>query len=392
MHNKHKEPLVHLTKRKALPWYRAWGIRLLAILAALIVCGIITAMTTGISPLSVYRTMIYGAFGTTRKLWILGKEIAILLCISLALTPAFRMRFWNLGGEGQVLIGALATATCMILLGGKVPNALLIVICIAAALAAGALWGFIPAVFKAKWGTNETLFTLMMNYVATQLVAYFVIVWEVPKGSGKIGIIHPDTEAGWLPVIGNRYLLLILVVAVLTLIMQIYLSYSKHGYEISVVGESEATARYVGIKVERVILRTMLLSGAICGLTGYLMVAGTDHTLTTTLAGGQGFTAVMVAWLAKFNPVGMILSSFLIVFLGRGSAEISTVYGLNMSFGDILTGIILFFIIGSEFFINYQLHFRSKAGSGTPSAPGPIPEAAANPDAATEEKKGAYHV
>ncbi|MDO5133073.1 MAG: ABC transporter permease [Eubacteriales bacterium] len=360
--NKSKEPLIHMTKRKALSFQAAWGIRLAAILAALIVCGVITMIVTGLNPLGVYVTMFSGAFGTQRRIWILGKDVAILLCISLALTPAFRMRFWNLGGEGQILMGALATAACMIKLGQSFPGGPLIVISMIAALGAGALWALIPALCKARWNTNETLFTLMMNYVATQLVAYFVIVWEVPKGSGKIGIINQSTEAGWLPVLaGNRYLLNILCVAFLTIAMYIYLTYSKQGYEISVVGESVSTARYVGIKVGWTIVRTLLLSGAICGLTGFLLVAGTDHTLTTTLAGGQGFTAVMVAWLAKFNPLGMVLSSLLLVFLSKGAGEISTIFTLNQSYGDILTGIILFFIIGSEFFIRYRIHFRKAA-------------------------------
>lgn len=362
LQTKQKEALIHISKRKALPWTAAWGIRLAAILIALIVCALITMITTGLNPLQVYATMFSGAFGTARRMWILGKDIAILLCISLALTPAFRMRFWNLGGEGQILIGALATAACMIMLGDKVPGGLVVLISVIAALAAGAFWAMLPAICKAAWNTNETLFTLMMNYVATQLVAYYVILWEVPKGSGKIGIINQATESGWLPVVaGNKYLLNILCVAVLTIGMYIYLTYSKHGYEISVVGESVATARYVGINVGWTIVRTLLLSGAICGLTGFLLVAGTEHTLTTTLAGGQGFTAVMVAWLAKFNPLGMVLSSFLLVFLGKGAGEIATIYGLNQSYGDILTGIILFFIIGSEFFINYKLHFRGHA-------------------------------
>ena len=359
MHNKPKEPLIHMSKRKALTWYQAWGIRLIAIVIALAVCAVITSVTTGLNPFEVYATMFSGAFGSSRRMWILGKEIAILLCISLALTPAFRMRFWNLGGEGQILIGALATASCMIVLGDTLPNVILIPVSIIAAIGAGAVWALIPALFKARWNTNETLFTLMMNYVATQLVAFFVIFWEVPKGSGKIGIINQSTEAGWLPVIaGNRYLLNILCVAAITIGMYIYLTYSKHGYEISVVGESVATARYVGIKVGWTIVRTLMLSGAICGFTGYLLVAGTDHTLTTTLAGGQGFTAVMVAWLAKFHPLGMVLSSFLLVFMSRGASEIASGFSLNESFGDILTGIILFFIIASEFFILYKLHFR----------------------------------
>ena len=303
-----------------------------------------------------------GAFGTTRKICILLHNIAILLCISLALTPAFKMRFWNIGGEGQVLIGGLATAACMICLGDKLPNWLLICTMVAASIAAGAIWALIPAFCKAKWNTNETLFTLMMNYVATQLVAFFVILWEVPKGAGKIGIINQATEAGWLPQIGSyKYLLNVLVVAVLTILMYVYLNYSKHGYEIAVVGESERTARYVGIKVEKVIIRTMLVSGAVCGIAGLLLVGGTDHTITTTIAGGRGFTAVMVSWLAKFNPIFMIFTSFLLVFLDRGASEISTVFGLNQSFADILTGIILFFIIGCEFFISYKICFRKSA-------------------------------
>ncbi len=361
--NKHNNaPLFHIVKRGALPWYQAWGIRAAAIVLALLFCALVTSLTTGENPLQVYSTMIYGAVGTLRKIWILGQNIALLLCVSLAVTPAFRMRFWNIGGEGQVLAGALAAAACMICLSDKLPNGALIAVMAVSSIAAGAIWGLIPAIFKAKWNTNETLFTLMMNYVATQLVAYFVIIWESPKGSGKVGIINQATELGWLPQIGNyKYLLNIIIVAVLTVGMYIYLNYSKHGYEIAVVGESERTARYVGIKVEKVIVRTMLLSGAICGIAGLLLVGGTDHTISTTIAGGRGFTAVMVSWLAKFNPIFMILTSFLLVFLDRGAGEISTTFGLNHSFADILTGIILFFIIGSEFFITYKISFRRSA-------------------------------
>ena len=354
-------PVLHISKRGSLPWYGAWAIRGAAILLALVVCAVVTTALMGEDPIGVYKTMFQGAFGTRRKAWILGQNMAILLCVSLAVTPAFKMRFWNVGGEGQILVGGLATAACMILLGDKLPNWLLIVVMVLASCMTGAVWGGIPAICKAKWNTNETLFTLMMNYVATQLVAFFVIVWEVPKGAGKIGIINQSTQAGWLPQIGSyKYLLNILIVAVLTVLMYFYLTRSKQGYEIAVVGESERTARYVGIHVGKVIVRTMMLSGAICGLAGLLLVGGTDHTITTTIAGGRGFTAVMVAWLAKFNPLTMVFTSFLLVFLGRGASEISTIYGLNHSFGDILTGIILFFIIGSEFFISYRLSFLRK--------------------------------
>lgn len=355
------EPLFHIVKRDSIPKLNSWLIRIIAILLALVFCGILTMVLTGENPFKVYVTMFEGAFGSSRKIWKLLQNLAMLLCVSLALTPAFKMRFWNIGGEGQVLIGGLATTACMILLGDKVPNFLLIIIMIIASILAGAIWALIPAVFKAKFNTNETLFTLMMNYVGIQLVSYFCMYWENPKGAGKIGIINRATEAGWLPTIGNQnYLLNIIVVAVITVLMYIYLKYSKHGYEIAVVGESENTARYIGINVNKVILRTMALSGAVCGIAGLLLVGGTDHTISTTTADGRGFTAIMVSWLAKFNPIYMILTSFLLVFLEAGADQISMIFGLNQSFSEIITGIILFFIIGSEFFINYQLKFRSK--------------------------------
>ena len=352
---------IHISKRTELPWYKSWAIRAIAILLALVTCAIVTMLMTGENPISIYATIFYGAFGTARRSWVTVQDLAILLGISLAVTPAFKMRFWNIGAEGQVLIGGLATAACMICLADKLSNGMVILCMILASILAGAVWGFLPAFFKAKWNTNETLFTLMMNYIATQLAAYYIIVWEVPKGSGKIGIINQSTEIGWLPQIGNQYLLSIVVVVILTGVMYIYLNNSKHGYEIAVVGESQRTASYAGIKVERVIIRTMVLSGAICGLMGLLLVGGINHTLTTTVVDSRGFTAVMVSWMAKFNPLMMVFTSLLLVFLSRGASEISSTFGLNHSFADILTGIIIFFIIGSEFFITYKINLRKSA-------------------------------
>ena len=354
--------MLRIQKRTALPVWKSWLIRAIAIIIALVLNGVLIYGLTKMNPVKVYATMFNGVFGTERRIWNTIRDISMLLCIGIGLAPAFKMKFWNIGGEGQVLIGGLAVAACMICLGDKLPNAVVILCMIVASLAAGAIWGFIPAFFKAKWNTNETLSTLMMNYIATQLVAFYTIVWEVPKGSGKIGIINQNTNVGWLPqIFGSKYLLSIVVAVVITIFMYVYLNYSKQGYEISVVGESENTAKYVGIKVEKVIIRTMLLSGALCGLVGLLLVGGINHTVTTTIAGGQGFTAVLVSWMSKFNPLTMVFSSFLIIFMDRGASEISTNFGLNHSYSDILTGIILFFIIGCEFFITYRLQFRKKA-------------------------------
>ena len=358
------EPLFHIIKRSSMPKWQGWLIRILSVVAALVICGIVTVVLTGENPIQVYAKMVDGAIGTERRLLALAQNTVMLLCVALAVTPAFKMKFWNIGAEGQVLAGGLATAACMIFLGDKLSPVVMMLVMIVSSIVAGAVWAFIPAFFKAHWNTNETLFTLMMNYIAMCIVSYFSYEWSVPKGSGHIGVINEATGAGWLPKIGGKaYLCNILIVVVITAFMYIYLKYSKHGYEISVVGESENTAKYIGISVKKVIMRTMLLSGLICGIAGFLLVSGTDHTINRDTAGGRGFTAIMVSWLAKFDPIYMILTSLLIVFLERGAGEISTTFGLNDSFSEIITGIIIFFIIGSEFFVNYQLKFREKGAN-----------------------------
>lgn len=355
--NLKREPFAYISKRDNVSLTYRIAVRAIAIVLALIACGIVTKVLTGDNPISIYQTIVHGAVGKGRLL-VTIHDIAILLCISLAVTPAFRMRFWNTGAEGQVLIGCLATAACMFWLGGKVPNGVLILIMTVSAIVSGMIWGVIPAIFKAQWKTNETLFTLMMNYVAIQLVEYFLKIAD-KSGSNVVG---PDLLShGWLPdIFGVKYLLNIIIVAVITVLMQIYLKYSKHGYEISVVGESENTARYIGINVKKVIIRTMLVSGAICGLAGLLLVGGSSHSIDSNLVGGRGFTAIMVSWLGKFNPITMILTTLLLVFLGRGADEVTSKFGLNGDFSDILTGIILFFIIGCEFFINYKINFSHR--------------------------------
>ncbi|MBR3437236.1 MAG: ABC transporter permease [Lachnospiraceae bacterium] len=364
-----REPLFHIVRRNASSRLRGWVVRGIAILAALLVSGLLTFLVTGLNPLEVYSKMIQGNFGSTRRIWVLLQNTAILLIIALALTPAFKMRFWNTGAEGQVLIGGFGAALLMRFIGSGLPNALLIPLELLAAIAAGALWGFIPAFFKAKWKTNETLFTLMMNYVAIQIVSWFCTLFAVPKGSGQLGILNQSTEAGWLPTLfGQKYMMNVLIVVAVLIFVFVYLRYSKHGYEIWVVGESEKTARYVGINVKSVIIRTMLLSGALCGVAGFLLVAGTDHSITPNTVGGEGFTGIMVSWLAKFNPFVMVFSSALIILMKNGAAQIASSFHLNESFGDIMTGIIIFFIIGCEFFINYKVVFRKKAAkeaSGT---------------------------
>lgn len=357
--NIQREPLLRLAKRDDLSGGKKWAIRLVAIVLALVVGSLFIAVL-GHNPIAVYHDIITGSLGGPSTAKVTVRVAIPLLGAALAIAPAFKMKFWNIGAEGQIMVGGIAATYFALYWYDKLPKPALLIVMAVASIIAGGIWGLVPAFCKARWGTNETLFTLMLNYIAIGIEAYLQNgPWKDPSGTGFPIIAMFDQKAR-LPKVGGVHIGWIIVLA-LTIGMFIYMKYSKHGYEISVVGESERTARYVGIKVGKVIVRTMLLSGALCGIAGVLLVSGTDHTITTTIAGGQGFTAVMVSWLAKFNPLGMIFTSFLLVFLDRGAGEISTVFGLNQSFADILSGIIIFFIIGCEFFITYRLSFRKPA-------------------------------
>ena len=357
----HKEPLLRIAKRDTISHPKAWGIRVVAVLLSLVVSGLFIFAVTKLNPVQVYEAIFDGAFGTFRRSWVTIRDSMMLLCIGVGLAPAFKMKFWNIGAEGQILIGGVITAGIMRAYGSALPTPALLVVMAVVSLLCGCLWGVIPAVFKAVWNTNETLFTLMMNYVAIQITSYCVAMWENPVGSNTVGIINQMTGYGWFPsVLGQSYGLNVILVLALTVGMYIYLKHSKQGYEIAVVGDSENTARYAGINVRKVTIRTMAISGAICGLAGFIEVAGVSHTISTATAGGRGFTAIIVAWLAKFNTFVMILISFLLVFLQKGAVQIATQFNLNDYASNIITGIILFFILGSEFFINYRVILRGR--------------------------------
>ena len=355
-----REPLLRIAKRDGMSRPQAYLIRVIAVLLSLIVSGIFIFAVTKLNPVAVYEAIFDGAFGTERRGWVTIRDTMMLLCIGVGLAPAFKMKFWNIGAEGQILIGGCMTAGLMRALGTSMSTPMMLVIMAIASVIAGCIWGVIPATFKAKWGTNETLFTLMMNYVAIQITSYCVALWENPIGSNTVGVINQKTKAGWFPeILGQDYTLNVILVLLLTVGMFIYLKYSKQGYEITVVGDSERTARYAGISVKKVTIRTMAISGAICCLAGFIAVAGSSHTISTSTAGGRGFTAIIVAWLAQFNTFVMILISLLLVFLQKGAIQIASQFNLNDYASNIITGIILFFILGSEFFINYRLVFRS---------------------------------
>lgn len=351
-----KEPFLKMSKREKIGWPKALLIRAVALILSLVLCAVVIFALVRMNPLDVYKAIFDGALGSERRIWITLRDTMVLLCISIGLAPAFKMRFWNIGAEGQILVGGAASAALMIYAGDALPTPVLLITMFVASAVAGLVWGVIPAVFKAYWKTNETLFTLMLNYVAMQVVTFCIVFWENPKGSNTVGVINQSTQAGWLPeLFGAKYGWNLVIVLALTVIMFIYLKFSKQGYEVAVVGESENTARYAGINVKKVIIRTMAISGAICGVAGFVIVSGASHTISTVTADGRGFTAIIVAWLSKFNTFIMIAVSFGIVFMQQGAVQIASQYGLNENASDVLLGIILFFLIGAEFFINYKV-------------------------------------
>ena len=354
---KKREPLFHVTKNDAMPAGKALAIRVAAVVVALLIVGLLSVVLIKENPIDIYKALFTGAFIDT---WTMLQNTALLLMFGLAVIPPFKMKYWNMGANGQVLVGCLAAIACMKFLPSVMPDVsdtVIIVIMIAASLAASVIWSVIPTFFKAYFNTNETLFTLMMNYIAIAVVDYFVFDWD-KSGSGNIGLVNLLTRKAWLPDIGNKYVLSIIVAVILTAFMFVYMRFSKHGFEVSLVGESVNTAKYVGINVKKVIIRTLVFSGIICGIMGVLYAGSISHTVNTAV-GGLGFTAILVAWLAAFDPLIMVLTSFFVVFLNAGAQNVSVVFQLNSNdYANIVVGIIFFCVIGCEFFIRYSIQMN----------------------------------
>ena len=352
-----KEPLFHISKRTETSTGRQILTRVIAILLGLALGGLIYLIVYGKSPIDFVKYIFEGNLQPTTRIWELLKGTALLLGVGLALIPAFKMKFWNLGGNGQVLIAALTTTACMFYLGGKIPDALLWVIMTIVAILSSVIWAVIPAIFKAFFNTNESLFTLMMNYIATGLVAFAIKEWG---GSNSSGTLDPIPN-GNLPTLGNDAVLTIIVVALLAVFITIYMKYTKQGFEISVVGDSENTAKYIGINVKKVIIRTLALTGALCGVIGLLLAGALNHNVSTTSANNMGFTAIIAVWVANMNPLLAILSSFGIMFLTYGLGRVNQNFGVtNDAVGNMIVGLMYLFIIGCVFFTTYKITFNKK--------------------------------
>ena len=348
---------IRISKRAEVGTKKAVLFRAVSVAAAIIAGGLFI-LCIGYNPFSVYGTIIKGAFSTSMAFQATVKVMIPLLISSLGVTLAFKMKFWNIGAEGQIIAGAIF-ASYFALFHDTLPHWLLVIIMLAAGIIGGGIYGLIPAFFKAKFGTNETLFTLMLNYIALYVIVWLRDgAWADPESGGfpkiarfvsnaqldKVGGI----QVGWI------------IGLILTVIVFIYLKYTKHGYEISVVSESHATARYAGMNPKKIMLRTMFLSGAVCGIAGMVQATGSDMTLATSVAGGVGFTAIIVAWLAQLEPIAILIVSFLFSVLEKGSSVMQSTFGLSTYCADVLQGIILFFVLAGEFFIRYKFVVNGK--------------------------------
>ena len=348
---------IRISKRAEVGTKKAVLFRAVSVAAAIIAGGLFI-LCIGYNPFSVYGTIIKGAFSTSMAFQATVKVMIPLLISSLGVTLAFKMKFWNIGAEGQIIAGAIC-ASYFALFHADLPHFLLMIIMFVAGIIGGGLYGLIPAFFKAKFGTNETLFTLMLNYIALYVIVWLRDgAWADPESGGfpkiarfvsnaqldKVGGI----QVGWI------------IGLILTVIVFIYLKYTKHGYEISVVSESHATARYAGMNPKKIMLRTMFFSGAVCGIAGMIQATGSDMTLATSVAGGVGFTAIIVAWLAQLEPIAILIVSFLFSVLEKGSSVMQSTFGLSTYCADVLQGIILFFVLAGEFFIRYKFVVNGK--------------------------------
>ena len=345
-------PLIRLAKRDGMSRGKMWAIRAAAFVVAILI-GAVVFLLIGNNPISAYGTILTGSLGKKTAIRQTVRIAIPLLGTALAIAPCFKMKFWNIGAEGQITAGAVGAAYFALFWADRLPGPVLLVVMAIAGALFGGIWALIPAFFKTRWGTNETLFTLMMNYIAIGIVNWLQGgPWEGRPGSQIIpqyDSVLPKVlgvHCGWI------------IVLALTVLMYFYMKYTKQGYEIAVVGESENTARYAGMNVGRIVMRTMFLSGAISGLVGFIVSSGADNTLHSGVAAGVGFTAITVAWLAQLNPFAMVGISALLAVLEKGADTLQTQMQVPASISDIITGIILFCMLGCEFFINYRVILR----------------------------------
>lgn len=336
------------------------GVSLVSIAAALLFCSIFI-LASGLNPLMVYSRMAVGAFGSTFG-WseTIVKAIPLLLC-GTGVAIAYRIQIWNIGAEGQLIAGAIA-ATGVTVYGATLPSGMMLPAMFLAGAAAGAIWGMLTAIPRMYFEVNELITSLMLNYIALSLLDYFVFgPWKDPKGFNFPGT-PVFTLAQQLLTFGGTRVHYGIFFALAAAGIYAFINYrTRLGYEWKIIGANPNAARYAGIRMSRQIMIVMLLSGGLAGIAGMSEVSGVAHRLMYGISPGYGYTAIIVAWLAKLNPFGMLLSSVLFGGLIVGGYSVSTI-GLPTSISLMLQGAILFFLIGGEQLAKYRLVRTGEGG------------------------------
>ena len=371
-----------LERRLTRPRHIEFLFPLIALALALIFSGILLWIF-GANPLETYAAMAAGAFGQRYHISETILRAIPLMLTGLAVGIAFRMLFWNIGAEGQFVWGVIAATWVALFLPeqiGGLPQWTFLPLMIVAAFAAGAVWGLIPAFLKTALRVNEIITTLMFNYVALLWMQYlYTGSWKDPEGFGFPGSAQFPQHA-WLPRLpidlGRVHYGLVIAIVVAFLIWLV-LDRTKWGLEIKVIGKNPLAARYAGMDITRNVLLVMCISGGVAGLAGFSQVAGVGHRLQNGIAVGDGFTAIIVAWLAKLNPWAILLVSILLAGLSTGGDQLQITMGLPAAVSGVLQGSILFFVLGADVFINYRLRIirsQPQQGAGPASvSQGPTP-------------------
>jgi len=348
-----------IEKRKSRARGVLFAVPALSFMISLLLTGIVL-LIAGADPFETFASMAFGAFGSSN-----GVSETLVKTIPLALTGlavalAFKLRFWNIGAEGQLVLGGIAASWVALFFGPSLPGPLVLPLCIAAGLAAGALWAGIPGLLKTRLSVDETLVTLMLNYVAILFAEYLYYgPWRDPKGYGFPGSA-PFVESAWLPRIFGRAHAGIWFIPVIAILLWILLRRTRWGFELSIIGASPKAARYQGIAVQRNILLAVLLSGAISGLAGACEVTGISHRLQQGLNIGYGFTAIIIAWMSQLNPLAIPFVALLMGGILVGGDQVQMMMGLPSAMGTVMQGLILFPMLAGSLFTEYRIRLLGR--------------------------------
>ena len=341
-------------KRKSISVAALFLVPAVSFLVSLVLTGLVL-LAFGTDPVATFGAMVAGAFGSS-----IGFSETLVKAIPLMLTGlgvalAFKLKFWNIGAEGQLVLGGIASAWVALFLGNWLPPALLLPAAIIAGCAAGALWAGIPAFLKTRLKVDETLVTLMLNYVAILFAEYLYYgPWRDPKGYGFPGSA-PLPEAAWLPRLFGRAHIGLYFALVIAVLLWITIKRTRWGFELTIIGASPKAARYQGIAVQRNIFLAILLSGALCGLAGACEVTGISHRLQQGLNLGYGYTAIIIAWMSQLNPLAIPFVALLMGGILVGGDQVQLMMGLPSAMGIVMQGLILFPMLAGSLFTEYRI-------------------------------------